>query len=109
VPVGGHNVLEPAALAKPVVVGPYTFNFEEITRTMIEAGGARKVISTQALGVAVQELLRDPKELVRMGAAAHAVCVRERGAVRRTMVMLGRIFARARYRRESAPVIAARR
>jgi len=109
VPVGGHNVLEPAALSKPVVVGPYTFNFEEITRTMIEAGGARKVISTQALGVAVQELLRDPKELVRMGAAAHAVCVRERGAVRRTMVMLGRIFARARYRRESAPIIAARR
>ena len=109
VPVGGHNVLEPAALSKPVVVGPYTFNFEEITRTMIEAGGARKVISTQALGVAVQELLRDPKELVRMGAAAHAVCVRERGAVRRTMVMLGRIFARARYRKESAPVIAATR
>jgi len=37
------------------------------------------------------------------------VCVRERGAVRRTMVMLGRIFARARYHKESAAVIAARR
>jgi 3-deoxy-D-manno-octulosonic-acid transferase len=109
VSVGGHNVLEPAALSKPVVVGPYTFNFEEITRTMIEAGGARRVASTQALGVAVQELLRDPRELARMGAAAHAVCVRERGAVRRTMVMLGRIFARARYHKESAAVIAARR
>jgi hypothetical protein len=66
------------------------------------------VVSTETLGTVVQELLRDPRELARMGAAAHAVCVRERGAVRRTMVMLGRIFARARYRRESAPVTAAR-
>ena len=106
VPIGGHNVLEPAALSKPVLVGPYTFNFEEITRSMIEAGGARRVASTQELGVAVQELLRDPAKLAWMGAAAHAVCVRERGAVRRTMVLLGRVFARARYRRARAPVIA---
>jgi 3-deoxy-D-manno-octulosonic-acid transferase len=50
VPIGGHNVLEPAALSKPVLVGSYTFNFEEITRTMIEAGGARRVATTQELG-----------------------------------------------------------
>ncbi len=109
VPIGGHNVLEPAALAKPVVVGPYTFNFEEITRTMIAAGAARRVASTRELGTVVQELLRDPGELARMGAAAHAVCVRERGAVRRTMVLLGRVFARARYRNESATITAATR
>lgn len=107
VPIGGHNVLEPAALSKPVLVGPYTFNFEEITRTMIEAGGARRVATTQELGTAVLELLRNPADLARMGAAAHAVCVRERGAVRRTMVLLGRIFARARYRNEIVPVIEA--
>lgn len=106
VPIGGHNVLEPAALSKPVLVGPHTFNFEEITRSMIEAGGARRVASAQALGMAVQQLLRDPAELARMGAAAHAVCVRERGAVRRTMVLLGRVFARARYRAESRIVTA---
>ncbi len=100
VPIGGHNVLEPAALSKPVVVGPYTFNFEEITRSMVEAGGARRIASTRELGAVVLELLRDPAELARMGAAAHAVCVRERGAVRRTMVLLGRVFARARYRNE---------
>ncbi|MGN6788041.1 MAG: lipid IV(A) 3-deoxy-D-manno-octulosonic acid transferase [Rhodanobacteraceae bacterium] len=97
VPIGGHNVLEPAALSKPVVVGPYTFNFEEITRTLIEAGGARRVDSAKDLGATVLELLRDPEELARMGAAARAVCARERGAARRTMVLLGRIFARARY------------
>src|SRR5579875_2093878 len=36
VPIGGHNVLEPAALSRPVLVGPHTFNFEEITRSLIE-------------------------------------------------------------------------
>ncbi|HET7562496.1 MAG TPA: lipid IV(A) 3-deoxy-D-manno-octulosonic acid transferase [Rhodanobacteraceae bacterium] len=101
VPIGGHNVLEPAALSKPVVVGPYTFNFEEITRSLIEAGGARRVASTRELGTTVLELLRHPVALAGMGAIAHAVCARERGAVRRTMVMLGRIVARARYRDET--------
>lgn len=104
VPIGGHNVLEPAALSKPVVVGPYTFNFEEITRSMIEAGAARRVGSAQELGEVVLELLRDPPELARMGTAARAVCARERGAARRTMALLGRIFARARYARsETSP------
>ncbi|HET7931354.1 MAG TPA: lipid IV(A) 3-deoxy-D-manno-octulosonic acid transferase [Rhodanobacteraceae bacterium] len=101
VPIGGHNVLEPAALSKPVLVGPYTFNFEEITRSLIEAGGARRIASARELGAAVLELLRDPAELAAMGAIAHAVGARERGAVRRTMVMLERIVARARYRDET--------
>lgn len=101
VPVGGHNVLEPAALSKPVLVGPYTFNFEEITRSLIDAGGARRIASSRELGATVLELLRNPGELARMGAAAHAVCSRERGAARRTMVLIGRIFARARYRDET--------
>lgn len=100
--IGGHNVLEPAALSKPVLVGPHTFNFEEITRSMIEVGAARRVASADELGAAVLELLRDPAELARMGAAARMVCARERGAARRTMAMLGRIFARARYAESDA-------
>ncbi len=43
VPIGGHNLLEPAALSVPVLVGPHTFNFEEITRSLIEQGGAERV------------------------------------------------------------------
>lgn len=109
VPVGGHNVLEPAALSKPVIVGPYTFNFEEITRTLIQAGGARRVGSSKELGAVTLDLLRNPDELARMGAAAREVCARERGAARRTMVLLGRIFARARYRDEDRGVTATTR
>ncbi|MGH8144818.1 MAG: lipid IV(A) 3-deoxy-D-manno-octulosonic acid transferase [Rhodanobacteraceae bacterium] len=100
IPIGGHNVLEPASLSKPVLVGPCTFNFEEITRSLIDAGGARRITSAHDLGTTVLALLRDPDALARMGMAARAVCARERGAARRTMVLLGRIFARARYRNE---------
>ncbi|MEO6967445.1 MAG: lipid IV(A) 3-deoxy-D-manno-octulosonic acid transferase [Rhodanobacteraceae bacterium] len=96
VPVGGHNVLEPAALARPVLTGPYTFNFEEITRSLIDAGAARLIESPPMLGAAVLDLLRDAPACARMGAAARAVCARERGAVRRTMILIERIFARRR-------------
>ena len=109
VPVGGHNVLEPAALSRPVLVGPHTFNFDEITSALIDMGGAQRVASTQELGAAVLELFGDPVELARMGAAAHAVCARERGAVRRTMVLLGRIFARTRFAGAAPPITAAGR
>ena len=96
VPIGGHNVLEPASLARPVLVGPYTFNFEEITRSLIDSGGARRVEAPDALGPAVLELLRDAPLRHRMGANARMVFARERGAVRRTMILIERIYARRR-------------
>ena len=98
VAIGGHNVLEPASLGKPVLVGPYTFNFEEITTSLIEAGGARRVESARELGSMVLELLRDAPLRQRMGTAARAVFARERGAVRRTMVLIERMYARSRSR-----------
>jgi 3-deoxy-D-manno-octulosonic-acid transferase len=98
VPIGGHNVLEPASLARPVLVGPYTFNFEEITRSLIESGGARRVEAPGELGPAVLELLRDAPLRHRIGANARMVFARERGAVRRTMILIERIYARRRSR-----------
>lgn len=94
VPVGGHNVLEPASLARPVLVGPYTFNFEEITRSLIDAGGARRVAAPRELGPAVLDLLRDAPLCHRMGINARMVFARESGAVRRTMMLIERMLAR---------------
>jgi len=88
VPIGGHNVLEPAALARPVLVGPHTFNFEEITQTLIAEGGAERIGAADALGGAVQRLLRDPARRGRMGAQARKVFDSERGAVRRVMGLI---------------------
>ena len=43
VPVGGHNLLEPAALGVPVITGPYNANSKEIARLLVETGGAVEV------------------------------------------------------------------
>jgi 3-deoxy-D-manno-octulosonic-acid transferase len=88
VPIGGHNVLEPAALSTPVLVGPHTFNFEEITRSLIQHGGAEVVTDSERLGHDVLRLLRDPAKCKLMGQAARQVFDRERGAVPRTMQLI---------------------
>jgi 3-deoxy-D-manno-octulosonic-acid transferase len=88
VPVGGHNVLEPAALSVPVLVGPHTFNFEEITSSLIHYGAAERVADTDQLGRDVLRLLRDSAKRERMGQAALLVFERERGAVQRTMQLI---------------------
>jgi len=88
VPIGGHNVLEPASLSTPVLVGPHTFNFEEITRSLVQHGGARRVPDHARLGAEVLDLLRDPAAREQMGLAAQQVFERERGAVKRIMQLI---------------------
>ena len=88
VPIGGHNVLEPAALSVPVLVGPHTFNFEEITRSLIDQGGAERVGDVDQLGQEVLRLLLDGARREQMGVAAQRVFDRERGAVQRIMQMI---------------------
>lgn len=88
VPIGGHNVLEPAALSVPVLVGPHTFNFDEITRSLIEQGGAMRVTGAAQLGPDVLRLLLDAASRERMGRDAQGVFERERGAVQRVMQLI---------------------
>jgi 3-deoxy-D-manno-octulosonic-acid transferase len=88
VPIGGHNVLEPAALSVPVLVGPHTFNFEEITHSLIQQGGAERVTDAARLGPDVLHLLLDAARRERMGQAAQQVFERERGAVQRIMQLI---------------------
>ncbi len=86
--IGGHNVLEPAALGRPVLVGPHTFNFEEITLSLVRSGGAARVADHAQLARGVLDLLADGPRRERMGRAARAVFDRERGAVQRIMQMV---------------------
>jgi len=93
VPVGGHNLLEPAALARPVIVGPHTFNFAEVTEDLIKADAVMRIPDGDALGPAVVRLLSRDIERRTMGEAAHRVMERERGAVERTMAIVERVLA----------------
>jgi len=88
VPIGGHNVLEPAALSRPVLVGPHTFNFEEITLTLINEGAAERINDKDELGSVTVRLLLDAVQRERMGERARHVFDSERGAVERVMRLI---------------------
>lgn len=94
-PIGGHNVLEPAALGVPVLVGPHTFNFTEITERLIEHQACWRVEDAEGLAQALQRLLAQPSLRLRMGEAAQAMVASERGAVQRTLALIDGLLAAA--------------
>ena len=59
VKVGGHNLLEPAAMKKPVIFSRYMFNFKEISEALISVGGGILVKDKQELYVQADKLLSD--------------------------------------------------
>ncbi len=83
--IGGHNPLEPAALGKPVLVGPHTFHFEEITSSLCEAGAALQVHAPGEFQRQVLELFREPVTMERMGQAGKALVAQGRGALEKTL------------------------
>lgn len=95
VPVGGHNLLEPAALGVPIVTGPYNFNAEDVFRKLEEAGAVRAVGNAVELGEAVAGLLADPAARAAMGARGRAVVEANRGAVARLLDLIEPLVERA--------------
>lgn len=85
VPVGGHNLLEPAAQGVPVVFGPHTHNFLEMARQLEEAGGGLRVAEGSELAAAWDRLLDRPEEARAMGRAGQEFCAAHRGAVARAV------------------------
>ena len=82
-PLGGQNLIEAAACACPVVMGPHTFNFLEAAQQAEQAGAAHRV---QGMDMAVQEaqsLAQDPAARQRSAAAALAFSQAHKGAARR--------------------------
>jgi 3-deoxy-D-manno-octulosonic-acid transferase len=82
---GGHNVLEAAMLAKPVLVGPNTFNFADITQELVAHGGAMRVEDAASLRVAVSALFLDQQKRLNMGLAGQAWATGGQGALNRTL------------------------
>jgi 3-deoxy-D-manno-octulosonic-acid transferase len=88
VPVGGHNLLEPAALGKPVLAGPHGFNAPEVAQQLTAAGGLQIVANGRELAAVVAALLDDPALAREQGARAAATVVANSGATTRAIAML---------------------
>jgi 3-deoxy-D-manno-octulosonic-acid transferase len=86
--VGGHNLLEPAAVGVPVVTGPHLHNFTDIADRMQSAGALEVGADADAVGAAIEGLLEDEGRRAAMRDAGLALVRDGRGAVRRTLAVL---------------------
>ncbi len=93
VPAGGHNLLEPAALARPVLAGPALFSAPDVARALREAGALTIVEDADGLVAALRALLDSPAERARSGAAGRAVIEANRGALERLQRLIDALLA----------------
>lgn len=87
-PIGGHNLLEPAALGVPTLTGPHNFNAVDIAELLEQAGAVEIVPDATELSGRIIELLENPQERAQRGEAARMTVARSRGALQRLMDLL---------------------
>ena len=96
VPRGGHNVIEPAAYRKPIIVGPHTENFKQIVDDFVSADAIVQLSAGEAsissLASELARLLSDREAAVRIGARAGELLASRRGAVECTVAAIKEIF-----------------
>ena len=95
VKVGGHNILEPAAHGKPVIVGPYMFNFQEIFELLESRGVCLMTKSEHEFKETLMDLLSHPDTMKRMGEAALTVVHENQGATERNIKAFEQLVAEA--------------
>jgi 3-deoxy-D-manno-octulosonic-acid transferase len=98
VPVGGHNLLEPAALGLPVLTGPFNSNGQEIARLLVQYGAAVQVADARELAVCLARLLADADQRRRAGEAGRRAVDANRGSVARLLELIEPLVAEAEAR-----------
>ena len=92
-PYGGQNLIEAAACACPVLVGPHSFNFAQATEDSIACGAARRIADADGAVAAAVSLLNDKAVLQKMRDAASGFSQSHRGATARTLSLIKEITA----------------
>jgi 3-deoxy-D-manno-octulosonic-acid transferase len=88
VPIGGHNLLEPAALKKAAITGPFNFNFTDITEQLINVGHTTKVENQQQLSQSLLEHCSRSDRLTQRGELGLKVVKKNQGALQKTLSQL---------------------
>ena len=89
---GGHNILEPALFARPVIAGPHMENFRAIADEFHAADALVEIGSATELAPAVEALLRDPDRAAAIGRRGLACAESRRGATRRALEEARRLY-----------------
>jgi 3-deoxy-D-manno-octulosonic-acid transferase len=93
IPAGGHNPLEPAQFAVPIVMGPHFVNFRAITEDLL-AHQALRIASQEELASALIELLQNQAAAQAMGERARHVFHQQAGATARSVEALRELISR---------------
>jgi 3-deoxy-D-manno-octulosonic-acid transferase len=88
VPRGGHNIIEPAAYGKAIVVGPHTENFRQIVSDFLNTKSVAQIRNRDSLAPELVRLLSDPEEAAAMGKRANDILVANRGATDCTIQLI---------------------
>jgi len=88
VPVGGHNLLEPAALGLPLISGPHVYNAQEISDMFIDLGACRIVTNSGELAEVVEDLLSNPGAAAEQGGRGLRIVHDNRGALAHLLSLL---------------------
>lgn len=89
---GGHNPIEPAAMAIPVLFGPNMEDFSEIAATLIAEGGATEIRDPEQLTGILTDLLDHPDQRSRMGQAARRCVLRQHDIIARHLQLIDRLL-----------------
>ena len=92
VPTGGHNILEAAYWAKPVVFGPHMQNFQDIARLFLEARACVQVRDGKELAESVLRLFGDRAAARHLGEQGKQVLARQAGATARVLEQIQRLL-----------------
>lgn len=90
VPIGGHNILEPAVYEVPVIFGPFMFNFEEMAQEFLSKEAAYAIRDLDGMLWAVKTLVENPSWAREMGRRGKEICLSHRGATQRLLEIIGR-------------------
>ncbi|MBF8275025.1 MAG: kdtA [Candidatus Brocadiaceae bacterium] len=96
VPQGGQNMMEPAGLAKPVIIGPHTFNFHEEVPLLRNANAIKIVQDETSFFDSLTYLLEHQDEALEMGKRAQLVVEEQRGATERNLNVLRKTLLKER-------------
>jgi 3-deoxy-D-manno-octulosonic-acid transferase len=85
VEIGGHNILEPLALSRPVICGPYMFNFQDIADLFLENKACLLACNQKELETRIRDLLNNPAKIDALTQKAKDLILRNQGATQRNL------------------------
>jgi 3-deoxy-D-manno-octulosonic-acid transferase len=92
VKIGGHNILEPAWLEKPIIFGPYMFNFRDIAELFLTNQAAILVRDREELRSKIKTLLTDPTKSQQMGKRAKELILKNSGSTKKNLELISKFI-----------------